>query len=280
MNIVRCKQFGPVTAWEFGFAPVGRPVMTVHCYRIGSLLVDTAQQRMRRAVMENVFSRDISAVLLTHHHEDHSGNAGALAAAGAIPVYAHPLAAEKLAAGYRIRPYQLVIWGRAGRLQVSHFPTVIDDGRYRLIPHHTPGHSRDHTVFYEAEHGWLFSGDLFLGERIKFFRADEDLAAQMRSIRGALDLDFDALFCSHRPMPVGGKAALGRKLQFLQDCCGEVEKLVRQGLGESDIVRRLDPGLDRFARWITLGNASYANLLRSAYRCIMEIKSAGTPGSS
>ncbi|MFH1982152.1 MAG: MBL fold metallo-hydrolase [Pseudomonadota bacterium] len=280
MNIVRCQRFGPVTAWEFGFAPVGRPVMTVYCYRIGSLLVDTAQRHMRRAVMDVVHPETLSAIALTHHHEDHSGNAAAIAATGAVPVFAHAYAVEKLGAGYRIRPYQHIIWGKAAPLTVSPLPPVLEDGRFRLTPIHTPGHSRDHTVFFDAGNGWLFSGDLFLGERIKFFRADEKLLEQIRSIRGILDLNFDALFCAHHPMPIGGKAALRRKLQFLEDCYGEVEKLVRRGMGESDIICRLDPGLDRLARWITLGNVSYANLLRSAYGSIMENDDALSPASS
>lgn len=33
--------------------------------------------------------------------------------------------------------------------------------------------------YLESQHGWLFSGDLYLGERIKFFRSDEKIDQQI-----------------------------------------------------------------------------------------------------
>lgn len=113
--------------------------------------------------------------------------------------------------------------------------------------------------------GWLFAGDLFLGERIKFFRQDEDLAAQIASLRRVLTLDFDALFCAHNPVLHGGRRRLAGKLQFLEDFRGRVGELKRAGLSLRQAIRRLATGSDRRARWLTLGNASFAHMVRSAW---------------
>ena len=39
----------------------------------------------------------------------------------------------------------------------------------------TPGHCPDHVSLYEPEQGWFFSGDLFVSEDQKVFRADEEI---------------------------------------------------------------------------------------------------------
>ena len=118
-------------------------------------------------------------VVLTHHHEDHSGNAAALKAAWGADVIGHPLTAAKMKKTGRILPYQHLVWGRARGLSVSAFSGPIVSERITLTPIHTPGHSKDHTVYLEKEQGWLFSGDLYLGEKIKFFRSDEQMGDQI-----------------------------------------------------------------------------------------------------
>ncbi len=278
MNIVRLRDFGPVTALELGFGPIGAPWMTVHMYRIGDLLIDTGQRHMQAAVMAHLADRPPAAVALTHHHEDHSGNAAAISRRFGVPIYLNPLDAGKLAHGYRIRFYQHYVWGAAEPTATRAMPETLDGGRYRLNAIHTPGHSRDHTVFFEAGNGWLFSGDLYLGDRIKYFRADESFADQILSLRRVLTLDFDALFCAHRPVASGGKARLRKKLEFLEECRHRVRELLAAGCPAKEIRRRLDPGDDRRVRWITYGNVSFAHLVRAILRD--EPLAAGTDRTS
>jgi glyoxylase-like metal-dependent hydrolase (beta-lactamase superfamily II) len=166
--------------------------------------------------------------------------------------------------GFGIRAYQRFLWGRAAPAAVGPLEPVIAAGRFRLLPLHTPGHSPDHTVYLEPDQGWLFAGDLFLGERIKFFRADERFAEQIVSIRRVLAHDFDALFCAHNPVAAGGRRKLAAKLAFLEELYGEIRRLRDQGVDPAAIIRRLDPRLDRRVKLITCGNASFANMVRSA----------------
>ena len=143
---------------------------------------------------------------------------------------------------------------------------MVESNRYKLVPVHTPGHSKDHTVFWEKTNGWLFSGDLFLGQRIKFFRSDEKIIDQIESLKNVLKFDFDTLFCAHNPCPQNGKSKLRQKLQFLEDIVGQVQQLKDMGLNLREVVKRLDSGKDRWVKLMTMGNVSYANMLRSAYQ--------------
>jgi glyoxylase-like metal-dependent hydrolase (beta-lactamase superfamily II) len=247
-----------------GYSPVGHPIMSVHFYCLGGLIIDTGQSHMRRFALEALEGRNVDAILLTHHHEDHSGNAAAFHREYKAPVYGHPLTAAKLARNCRILPYQHLIWGASTPVSVTPMPAAIETDQYRLLPIHTPGHSKDHLVYYEETHGWLFAGDLYIGERIKFFRSDENIDHQIRSLQTILAYDFDTLFCAHNPCETDGKRRLARKLDYLREIMQRVDDLRGRGYSEKEIIRRLDPRTDRRVKWITMGNASFANMVRSA----------------
>jgi len=263
MKICRKKNYGPVTAYQLGYSPIGPPLMSVHMYVVDAVVIDTAQRHMRVEVIGMLKDHAIERILLTHYHEDHSGNAAEIRRLFSAEVMGHSLTAEKMNGSLNILPYQHLVWGKAVRVAVTPLPDCIDTGCYRFIPIHTPGHSKDHTVYLETRNGWLFSGDLYLGDRIKYFRADEKFSDQMESLKTVLTLDFNVLFCGHHPIPKGGKARLAAKLAFLEDFYGRVTDLKQKGLRESEIIARLDLKQDRLVKWVTLGNACFANMVRS-----------------
>ena len=126
------------------------------------------------------------------------------------------------------------------------------------------GWVKDHTVYLEEENGWLFSGDLYLGYHIKYFRSDERLIDQITSLKKILKFDFDALFCAHNPRLENGRARLKNKLQFLEDLYGNIHLLIQKGFSAREVIKKLDPKNDRLIKWITMGNVSFANMVRSA----------------
>jgi hypothetical protein len=77
--------------------------------------------------------------------------------------------------------------------------------------------------------------------------------------------DFDAFFCRHNPVAAGGRRRLQGRPDFLENFLGEVRRL-RRGMPPAEIISRLDNGGDRKARWINPGNASFADMVRSALR--------------
>ena len=264
MKIVQKETFGEVTAFKLGFSPMGPVMMCVYFYRIGHVMVDTGQSNMQKIVLDILKDTRPAHLLLTHYHEDHSGNAAAIRQKFGTRVCGHPLTAARMKQQSSILPYQHLIWGRSEPVMVHPVTEIIETGTHRFLPVHTPGHCTDHTVYLEPDCGWLFTGDLYLGDRIKFFRADERISDQIASLKTVLTLDFESLFCSHRPRPQKGKMHIRRKLAFLEDVRGRVGCLLEKGYPENKILKKLSNGQARKEKWLTFGNVSHANIIRSA----------------
>ncbi|MBR7777094.1 hydroxyacylglutathione hydrolase [Undibacterium rugosum] len=123
----------------------------------------------------------LTAILLTHHHADHTGGVDALLVHQPVPVYGP---------------------ARDGIRQVDHAlfggdVVRIDTPRLQLQVIDVPGHTAGHIAYYaEAQH-WLFSGDtLFAGGCGRLF---EGTAAQMLAsleLLAALP-DHTEVYCAH-----------------------------------------------------------------------------------
>ena len=113
MNIIKTDYFGEVESIRLGYGPIGPPLMSVFMYVVDTLVIDTGQPHMAKALLGLLRGKNLKRIILTHYHEDHSGNAAIISAQHAIPVGGHRLTAEKMNAGFPIRPYQWYVWGKA-----------------------------------------------------------------------------------------------------------------------------------------------------------------------
>ena len=266
MRICKAKTFGSIQGFKLGWAPFGPPLMTVYCYVLGDLMIDTGQAHMRREALQIAGTYQIKRVFLTHHHEDHSGNAAALKRTGKVRVYGQALTRSKMAAGFRILPYQKYVWGRTQPLEIDLFPDSIETALGKMVPVPTPGHAKDHTAFHLPDAGILFSGDLYLADTIKYFRADEDVGTQIDSLQKLLFLDFDTLLCSHFPKRVHGKERIQKKLTFLEDMYAAVIRLWQQGRPAKEIFKNLRLKENYFTKYFCFGNVSLFNGVKSIIR--------------
>ncbi len=132
--------------------------------------------------------------------------------------------------------------------------------RFHVIP--TPGHCPDHVCLWEPSFGWLFSADLFIAERAKYLRADEDVRLLLDSLRRVLELDFRVMFCSHAGMIPDGRAALRRKLEYWEEMQDRVCRLSRAG-HPPELIRDWVLGPEGSMTLITRGHFSKLNLIRS-----------------
>ncbi len=253
---------GPVEALRVGRFALGLNTTAV-VYRVGETLVDAGMPHAGPAVAAFAAERRVARVLLTHHHEDHSGNASRLAAATGAPVFVHPAGLEPLREGWAMRPYQRVLFGRPSPVAARPTPAAVEtaDGYcFRAI--HVPGHSPDLLCYLEPREGWLFTGDLYVGTRPRYLRADEDLAAQVASLRAVLAEDFGVVFCGHRGPVAEGKRALEEKLAYLEELRSRARELALRGVPEGAIARRL-LGPEDLTSYATGLHFTKGNLIRA-----------------
>lgn len=254
-----------VTGIRVGGSLIGKPLMTMIFYYLDKHLIDTASYRTRRLVDRFCDEHIVKKILLTHYHEDHSGNAGFLQKKLNIPVMGHANTADHLSRPIALKPYEHFIFGKVETARITPAPKHILLDQYQLTPIFTPGHSNDHTVYIEENRGWLFSGDLFLGPKIKYWRQDEKINDTIQSIKTVLGYEFDTIFCGHNPQFSSGKKLLKSKLDQLQSLVDEVLDLKHKGLKDKEICRTMTQGREsHLTKLITIGDVSYRNMIVAA----------------
>ena len=129
-------------------SPFGHPWMTVHIYVVDDLMIDTGLRHMQNEVIGIAGTGKVQKTLLTHHHEDHSGNAAALKDTFGISVYGHPATVSKMKSDFRILPYQHYMWGKTVPLEMAVVPEMTGNDEFQ-----TQGHS--HTRALQRSRGLL-----------------------------------------------------------------------------------------------------------------------------
>ena len=256
-----------VHGYRFGHQAIGKPRMLVYVYYVDGLLIDTGQSSMRKKILEVTQELPVDQILVTHHHEDHSGNILALKQQHNCPVYAPPLCCEMMKNPAPISWAQKLTWGDR---PAYHDLTPIE--REIQTKHHTfqiipiPGHASDMAALYEPERKWLFSADLFINSYISFTLHNESIKDQIESIRRILKLEFDVMFCSHNPKLDDPKKSLRKKLNFFEELYSGVERLHAKGYSPKAIFRELKLREDWVTRLLSGGDLSKMNMVRSAIR--------------
>jgi len=239
-------------------------------YRIGDTQIDTGPsnqwRHIRKVLKQEWQSKPLRQLLITHHHEDHSGNAARIARLTGIRPLAPVQGQDKLAQGYRTPLLQKIIWGSPQPVATDslHEKITLADGS-PVIPVHTPGHAKDLTCFFLPQQKYLFSGDMYIARSLKHFRSDENLTELIGSLNRLLALDFDTVFCPHRGIVEDGYQAILDKRDNLVRLCEQAQALQQQGASEDDILVTLLGPEDMMAR-ITRGNLSKRNLIQEALR--------------
>jgi len=255
-----------IRGFKLGWSLAGPPLMTVYVYLFDQTMIDSGQSHMEREVMAIARENSVEDLFLTHHHEDHSGNAAMIHNLLGTRVSGHPKTCEKLKTPYDILPYQKYVWGRTTPLDVTVFPASVETSLGKMISLHTPGHAKDHVVYFLPEKGVVFSGDLYLADHIRYFRADEALGTQIDSLKKVLALDFDILLCSHNPRLKNGRQHIQAKLDFLENLYGHIIHLWKNGIPVKEIFRTLKLKEDYFTKFFCFGNVSMLNGVKSAIR--------------
>jgi glyoxylase-like metal-dependent hydrolase (beta-lactamase superfamily II) len=231
-------------------------------YRIGDTVIDTGPSNQWRHVKNFLSQSPVNQLLLTHHHEDHSGNAGRIAKLFELTPKAPSLSQAKLANGYATPLIQKIIWGNPQKTASEALAEreYLSDGS-QIIPVHTPGHAKDLTCYLLPEQGYFFSGDLYIARNLKLLRSDENLPQLVGSLRKAISLDFKILFCPHGGIFENGKEMLTTKLNNILALCEKAQQLEQQGLALETITLKLLGPEDMVGK-LSRGNFSKMNLIK------------------
>jgi len=239
MAILERIRFQDLDALRTGHLNLAAPTSFV-IYRLGDTLIDAGPRNQWRHIRAFASERAIRQLLITHHHEDHSGNCANLAQLLRLSPRASESTGRILRHGFAIQWYRHVIWGAAEKVITRPFPDeILINGQHQVVPIATPGHTCDHTSFHLPERGWLFSGDMYISSRLKLLERDEDLSQILSSLRRLLALEFDLLLCPHRGVITHGKRALQRKYDNLTELIEQARALQQRGDSLAAITRQL-----------------------------------------
>lgn len=259
--MVRVQPWGPVTRVSLSRSLVGRPVFWVSVYVVDGLLIDTGPYRTRREMVAVARDECVRQVYCTHQHEDHTGGNRALYDALGLTVQAGAATVAYVLSPPPIHLYRQFSWGQARGTParaVSHVATE----RYAFEVAPTPGHSPDHTALVEPTQGWVFGGDLFIHERAKYLRVDEDLATLIESLRCVAALHPTVLFCGHAGVVEDPAAAIARKLAYWDELRAEIRR--RKAGGQSlGAIRDALLGPEGMMTHVSRGHLSKLNMIRA-----------------
>ncbi len=266
MSSERISQ-GPIDGLKVGRFGLGLNMKAV-CYRIGRTLIDTGPpnqwRAVRRFVQEQAEKPGLDRVLLTHHHEDHAGNAARVQELLDVPVYAPAASRELLQDGYPQDTYRWVVWGRPRPVETEPVPdelTLADDTPLRTIP--APGYSDDMVCYLATDYGFLFAGDLYIVRRPQYLRADANAPLLIDSLHDVLEHDFQTLFCGHQGVVEAGRQALSDKAKYMEALRGVVQRRNRYDkLGVQEIADEI-LGREGLLYWVSGGDFAKRNLIAS-----------------
>ncbi|CAN5900143.1 MBL fold metallo-hydrolase [soil metagenome] len=232
----------------------------VNAYLLGGVLVDSGFPGVQRALLDAVRTLAPRGAVITHWHEDHGGNAPALARLG-VPLLMHPDCEVVLRARPHIRAYRRVVWGRTERLREG--LAAFDAAPLEIVA--TPGHTGDHLVVWDAERRIVASGDLFLGVKVRVAHALESPSLLVQSLRTVASLEPRILLDAHRGVVENATSMLRAKVAWLEDMMGEVHAFAAMGCSERVIQHRV-LGREPLVGLASLGEYSKLSLVRAILR--------------
>lgn len=232
----------------------------VYVFLHRGVLIDTAFSAVRTRVGALLDALRPTGVALTHHHEDHAGNLELVASRG-LPVLVAPATVDAVRTAPAPAFYRRVVWGSPAPLTSPLEP--LDPGALELV--HTPGHSEDHHVVWDAERRTLFAGDLFLGVKVRVARPGEDPRALVRSLRAVIVLRPRLLFDAHRGWVREPEASLAAKAGWIEDALASIDRRIQEGWTDAAITRDVF-GRENLTTFMSGGDLSRHNFVVAARR--------------
>ena len=233
---------------------------------LDGVAVESGFYRARGDLLPTLEGRTIEQVVVTHEHEDHVGNAAAIAGRFGAAVRAPAPVLEVVRRPHSLirYPYHYLLWGVGPGVPAEPLGDVVETGRSRLEVIPTPGHTRDHVAFFEPERRVVFTGDLYTGPKVRAARKVENVADQIASLERVRDLKPKLMVCYHKGPIEDPIPALEAKISFMRDVRENTLRLRDKGLSERAIARRLLGREPPLLLFYTMGDFSKRRLIHAA----------------
>ncbi|MFI5311675.1 MAG: MBL fold metallo-hydrolase [Gemmatimonadales bacterium] len=208
----------------------------VSAYAVRGTLIDTAFHDVGADLAAWIDANPPEGAIVTHYHEDHAGNVERLARRG-VPMWISGETLERVRRPAPIRSYRRWCWGSQTALTSSVIP--YEPAVLRMI--HSPGHSSDHHVVWDAERETIFGADLFLGVKVRVTHPwpREDVRMQVQSLRRVIALRPARYFDAHRGLVPDAVAQLTAKASWMEDTVAEIDARITEGWSDAAIVKRV-----------------------------------------
>ena len=231
-------EYGQVTQIKLCRYP-DNPGGTVSAYLVDSLLIDSGPAYTAEELTEFLKGKGVKTVVNTHYHEDHIAANALLKERYGVELLAHPLAVNKINQPATLYPYQEEVWGYPIPSQVNKIGDTVATDNFRFDVIYTPGHDRDHICLFERKHGWLFTGDLFVGTRPNVVRPMDDERQIIADLKKVKDLRPKILFPAPGKVRTEPVPVLEQTIRYLEDLGQKVMELHDKGLSPADIVKQI-----------------------------------------
>lgn len=212
--------------------------LNVYSYIVDGICIDTGAYSLRKLFQQFLKEQQFEQVVLTHHHEDHSGNAAFLQQQG-YPVYIERTLLKECAEKAAYPFYRKVFWGARKAFQAQPIASTFSSKTAEWDVIQTPGHAIDHIAFLNKETGQLFTGDLYVTTKTRLILSDESIPTIIQSLQKVLAYDFQDVFCSHGGLLKNGRKALQAKEEYLLTLQEKILSLHKQGLTAREINKQL-----------------------------------------
>ncbi|MCG8401191.1 MAG: MBL fold metallo-hydrolase [Firmicutes bacterium] len=216
--------------------------LNVCVYLVDGLLVDTGPGRFAAEFGSFFKSQSIKQAVITHYHEDHSGNARRLERQG-VPVYIHPSSIPICEKKAELPMYRRYFWGRREAFSPLPLPDVLETENVRWQVVETPGHCFDHIALFNPATGAVFTGDLVVTPKTKLVMKTENIPQIMDSLRRLLGYDFGVVYCGHAGPVANGRELVRAKLDYLENLSGQARELHQRGWSLRAINKKIFPGM-------------------------------------